>query len=62
MRCIGLNRVKLNTREGCEELIKKIKVLRSHHYSNEEIIVDLGLTESELNMLDQIDAFNDSLV
>lgn len=62
MRCIGINRVKLNSQEGREELIKKVKILRSHHYTDEEVALDLGLTESEIKELDKLDAYVNSLI
>lgn len=52
----------IKTSQGRQELLRRVEVLRSHRYTDEEIALDLGLTVSDLNALENGYAFVDSLI
>lgn len=52
----------VKTSQGRAELIRKVEVLRSHKYTDEEIALDLGLTMTDLKALENGYVFVDSLI
>lgn len=52
----------IKTSQGRQELLRRVEVLRSHKYRDEEIALDLGLTVRDLKALENGYAFVDSLV
>ena len=52
----------IKTSKGRQELLRRVEVLRSHRYTDEEIALDLGLTVRDLKALENGYAFVDSLV
>lgn len=52
----------LKTSKGRQELLRRVEVLRSHRYKDEEIALDLGLTVRDLNALENGYAFVDCLI
>lgn len=52
----------LKTSQGRQELLRRVEVLRSHKYKDEEIALDLGLTVRDLNALENGYAFVDCLI
>lgn len=52
----------IKTIQGRQELLRRVEVLRSHKYADEEIALDLGLTVMDLNALEKGYAFVDSLI
>ena len=52
----------LKTSQGRQELLRRVEVLRSHKYADEEIALDLGLTVKDLNALENGYTFVDSLI
>lgn len=52
----------LKTSQGRQELLRRVRVLRSHKYKDEEIALDLGLTVRDLNALENGYAFVDCLI
>ena len=52
----------IKTIQGRQELLRRVEVLRSHKYADEEIALDLGLTVKDLNALENGYAFVDSLI
>lgn len=52
----------LKTSQGRQELLRRVEVLRSHKYKDEEIALDLGLTVRDLNALENGYAFVDGLI
>lgn len=52
----------IKTSQGRQELLRRVEVLRSHRYTDEEIALDLGLTVRDLKALENGYAFVDSLI
>ena len=52
----------IKTSKGRQELLRRVEVLRSHRYTDEEIALDLGLTVRDLKALENGYAFVDSLI
>ena len=52
----------IKTSQGRQELLRRVEVLRSHRYTDEEIALDLGLTVRDLNALENGYVFVDSLI
>lgn len=52
----------IKTSQGRQELLRRVEVLRSHRYTDEEIALDLGLTVRDLKALENGYVFIDSLV
>ena len=52
----------IKTSQGRQELLRRVEVLRSHRYTDEEIALDLDLTVRDLKALENGYAFVDSLV
>ena len=59
---VTLAQEKLYTSEGRQEMLRRIHILKSHKYSDEECAVDLGITELDVKLLQEWEEFEDSLI
>ena len=62
MMKVTLAQEKLFTAEGRQEALKRIRTLKSHHYSDEECAIELDITELDVKLLQEWEVFEDCLV